>query len=415
MLWATVLGTICVLIATACVLALWYPRTAQTLVLSIFSAISSPVTLPQASLGSAVQTMRRAANELFTVAGHRVVDSVSINSQDDRGLRISVIWECFVAVVHLAIFLILTFCGMSVTLLTLAGMFGLGKSWEPPMSLEMLNGIAFTLSVAIVVAVLLDALGLHHFSHLWWQFPNRFPRFVVIAITLALLGTAMLAFWDMATFRYNALQISASTANQSVEMSPDQIEEIVLATEGEKQVHAPTVQPEANPTRRLWFLVPVLIDSAAALAFAGVVPSLIALAGFLVWVASVSVQVLNMVFTLGVHVAEAALVYVRGIVDVLADIGRRLGWHSEVRDAEGNWGPADAGTHLTGTHHGVPSRNDGNGTGTPIGSHSDNSIRDVGTLPIDSAEENVPYNLVELVDIPENTWDPYQLGQIMAS
>jgi hypothetical protein len=154
-----------------CLLALFHhtPQPARQLVASVFLAIQYPFSAVQNALASAVSGLRNAATSVFTSVGsfHRAVG----------------------AFIHLVVFVLLSFCGLFLTLLTIAGLFGMELSWSPPVALETLSGFAFYLALAFLVAVLFEALlGVSHFG-LWETIPSRIkPLVLCVLVALAVLG-----------------------------------------------------------------------------------------------------------------------------------------------------------------------------------------------------------------------------------
>jgi hypothetical protein len=304
MVFVFVLG----LLFLICLLALFHhtPQPARQLVASVFLAIQYPFSAVQNALASAVSGLRNAATSVFTSVGsfHRAVG----------------------AFIHLVVFVLLSFCGLFLTLLTIAGLFGMELSWSPPVALETLSGFAFYLALAFLVAVLFEALlGVSHFG-LWETIPSRIkPLVLCVLVALAVLGV-FLIFW-MGLARWHAMQLDDARLEKlmSVEAS-----ESTTVKELEEEIKSLATSPEeAETTKKVMVGLPLFIDTVAALAFSGAVLGLQVFGACVLWLFSVLLQILNIPLTVAAQVIEHIGSAVIAIVDFLHDLGRRLNWQEE--------------------------------------------------------------------------------------
>ncbi|MFA0783751.1 hypothetical protein [Fervidibacter sacchari] len=294
--------------AIVCLIALLHhdPQLARQIIASICLAVQNPFLLLQNLLASAVSALRKAATSIFASVGsfHKAVG----------------------AFIHLVVFIILSSCGLFLTLLTIAGLFGMELSWAPPLSLEILSAFAFSVALSFLVAVLLELIGVSHFG-LWEAFPDRIKPLLIIVLLASLALGVCLIFW-MGLARWHSMHLEEREIHRmmSVEAS-DEITEKVL--EEEIRSLSSTSPEEARNSKRVMIGLPLFIDTVAALAFCGAILGLQILGACVLWLLSVSIQILNIPFTIVVqfidHIGNALI----AIVDFFSNLGRRFGWQEE--------------------------------------------------------------------------------------
>jgi hypothetical protein len=278
---------------------------ARQWVASICLTVQSPFSVVQNALTSAVSGLRSAAALVFTSIGsfHRA----------------------FGALIHLIVFVLLSSCGVFLTLLTIAGLFGMELSWSPPMALETLSALAFYVALAFLVAVLLEALGVSHFG-LWEAIPTRIKP-LVLSILVALAALGIFLIFCMGLARWHAMQMDAANIER---LMSDEASESTAVKELEEGLKSLATSPEeAKNTKRVMVGLPLFIDIVAALVFSGAILGLEILGACMLWLLSVPLQIVNIPFTIAAQVIDHIGNALIAVVDFLHDLGRRLGWQEE--------------------------------------------------------------------------------------
>lgn len=295
--------------AIVCLIALLHhdPQLARQIIASICLAVQNPFSVIQNLLAGAVSGLRKATTSVFASVGsfHKAVG----------------------AFIHLVVFIILSSCGLFLTLLTIAGLFGMDLSWAPPLSLEILSAFAFSVALSFLVAVLLELIGVSHFG-LWEAFPDRIKPLLIIVLLASLALGVCLIYW-MGLARWHSMQIEDGEIQRM--MSSEESTEKVL----EEEIRSLSSSPEeARNSQRVMIGLPLFIDTVAALAFCGAILGLQILGACVSWLLSVPIQILNIPFTIVVqfidHIGNALI----AIVDFLSNLGRRLGWQETPQTQE---------------------------------------------------------------------------------
>ncbi len=294
MLWAIVA------VSALCLAAMLYPETVREFIASVLLMVQRPFLVLQTNLAAAANRLREVTNPIFSEIGTL-----------RRGVG---------ALLHLVVFIVLAACGLFLTLLTIAGVFGMTLSWSPPMDLELLSGIAFTIALSFLFAVTLEMLGLHHFG-LWESFPHRIKPLLLFALVgLILLGIALI--WWMGVARWEAMQISDS---QLLQVTSDEEAEAKELGELLQRLSASS-EEEETLHRRLMVGLPIFIDGTTAVAFCGAIPGVLVLKGCLLWLLALLLQIVNIPVTVVVQVIETAYGAFNAIINFFGDLGRWLGW-----------------------------------------------------------------------------------------
>ena len=285
-----------------CVAAMLYPGIVQELISAVCLTIQRPFLIIQNTLAAAVQRLREIAGSTFSSIGspYRVVG----------------------AILFLLIFIVLAACGFILTLLTLAGLFGMTLSWSLPIGLELLSGIGFTIALAFLFSTFLEIIGLTHFG--LWEVPSRLKPLLLAALGALIILSLFLFYW-MGIARWHAMQINPQEVQEILQTSSreDHFEEVLIqqlnqTSEGEEAVH-----------RRLFIGLPIFIDATSALAFCGAIPGFLALPACLLWLVAIVLQIVNIPFTILVQLIESAYGIFAAIINIFGNLGRQLGWQDE--------------------------------------------------------------------------------------
>jgi hypothetical protein len=368
LLW-TAIGLLLVI----CLVAVLNLQPARQLIESICAAVQCPFSVVQNALAAAVSGLREAAARVFASVGS--------------------LQKAVGAFIHLVVFVLLSFCGLFLTLLTIAGLFGMELSWSPPTSLEVLSAIGFTVGLAFLVAVLLEMFfGLPHFG-LWETIPARIKPLAFVALTAAIgLGVALI-FW-MGQARWHAMQVDT----EKIQVAVPEIESAeIKALEGEIQSLAASSEEAAN-TKKVMIGLPLFVDSVAALAFSGALLGLQILGACLLWLLAVPIQIINIPFTIVAWIIYYIYNAMIAIADFLNDLGRRFGWQGGA--SQNHQAPSNEQQQ---SHQQASAQNSSLG-----GQTSQQQSQTVAPLP--QAENDGNFPEPELIPIGATALDPLGLG-----